>query len=139
MGKRKKDIIILSVILGLIVVTFGINYFLFRNQDSVYCEIYVDSELVEKVDLTKDRKFSIANRSQIVFEVKDRSIAFIESDCPDKVCIHSGYLNHNGQSATCLPNKTTIRIRSNNAKPDDPDIVAQLSSLDFTGGIDEKY
>lgn len=37
-------------------------------------------------------------------------IRFDSSDCPDKICVNTGWLNRAGQSAACLPNKTLIVI-----------------------------
>lgn len=137
MKTRKKDFIIIAAILCLAVIAFGFNYLFFGNQGEVFGEIYVEGELVKTVELTKNQKFSVNERPQIVFEVKDHAIAFTQSDCPDEVCIHAGYLSHNGQSAACLPNKTSIRIRSKNADADDPDIVAYLDRFSVIGGVYE--
>ena len=130
MKKRKKDFIILLSILGAALILFALNHFYFRNKGQTYCEIYIDGELMETVNLSKNRQFSIDEKPNIKFEVKEHSIAFVESDCPDKVCIHSGFLSQTGQSASCLPNKTTITIRSGKDDPTEPDIVV--------GGIYEK-
>lgn len=135
MEKRKKDILVVAVILSLVLAGFAINFLIFRDQAEVYGEIYVDGELIQQVDLSKDQEFSIAEQPQIVFEVKNHSITFIESDCPDKICIHAGFIGHNGQSATCLPNKTTIRIRSKKTAVDEPDIVAYRNCFDIYGGV----
>ncbi len=37
-------------------------------------------------------------------------ICFSESDCPDKVCVHTGWLSKPGQTAVCLPNRVVITI-----------------------------
>jgi hypothetical protein len=37
-------------------------------------------------------------------------IRFDDSNCPDKICVHTGWLDRAGQSAACLPNKTLIVI-----------------------------
>ncbi len=37
-------------------------------------------------------------------------IRFESADCPDKICVNTGWLNRAGQSAACLPNKTLIVI-----------------------------
>lgn len=33
-----------------------------------------------------------------------------ESDCPDKVCVRTGWIAHPGQVIVCLPNKIVVRI-----------------------------
>lgn len=129
MVKRKKDIIIVAVILCLALAAFIVNRMIFRAQGTVYCEIYVDGKLTETVDLTEERSFTLEERPNIRFAVKDRRIAFAASDCPDQICVHAGYLGQVGQSAACLPNKTSIRICSGRAEPEQPDIV-----IGFTGG-----
>ena len=123
MKKRKKDIIILLSILGLALFGLLANHFIFQHDGDVFCKIIVDGELVDTVNLTTNKTFSIAERPNIVFEIKEDAIAFIKSDCPDQVCVHSGFLKHNGQSASCLPNKTTIAIHARNQDVGDPDIV----------------
>jgi hypothetical protein len=37
-------------------------------------------------------------------------IRFDASDCPDKTCVHTGWLTRAGQSAACLPNKALITV-----------------------------
>lgn len=123
MKKRKKDIMIVAVIFGLALVAFTVKHFVFSERGMVYCEIYVEGKLTETVDLTDERSFTIKERPNIRFEVKDHRIAFIASDCPDQICIHAGYLGQAGQSAACLPNKISIRICSVQADPQQPDIV----------------
>jgi hypothetical protein len=127
--ERKKDIIIVASILGLALLLFLATRIFFNDSGETYCEILVDGNVVAEVELFENRTFSIEERPAIVFEVKDRAIAFIHSDCPDKVCIHSGFQSHNGQSASCLPNQTSIVIRSRNREADDPEIV-----VGFGGG-----
>lgn len=40
-----------------------------------------------------------------------------ESDCPDKICVHSGalYAGDSGKSLVCLPNRVAVTLSS--AKP----------------------
>lgn len=61
-------------------------------------------------DLNTDYTFSIEQLPQVVFEVRDGNIAFVQSDCPDQVCVHTGFLGQPGQFAACLPNRISIRI-----------------------------
>jgi len=132
--KKKKDIIIVCVIIGLALIFLLINRVFFQNKGETYCEIYVDGELVETTELNKNREFTVDEVPAITFEVKDQSIAFIHSDCPDKVCIQSGYLKHTGQSASCLPNKTTIRICSRSTNEGEPDVVVYAGQPDLAAG-----
>jgi hypothetical protein len=73
-------------------------------------EIRVDGAAVKRVSLAEDAEFSIGWRPNVRFAVKNGAIAFTESDCPDKVCIQSGFLSKPGQSAACLPNRVSLRV-----------------------------
>ncbi len=39
-------------------------------------------------------------------------IRFKDADCPDKLCVKSGWLTEIGDIAVCLPNKAIVFIRS---------------------------
>lgn len=43
------------------------------------------------------------------------------ADCPDQVCVHTGTLSKNGQTAACLPSGVTVTVQST----DGPDAVAR--------------
>ncbi len=53
--------------------------------------------------------------------VGDGEAYFSESDCRDHVCMDSGRLCYNGQTAACLPNRVAVRIVKSD--PDQPDLV----------------
>ena len=122
---KKSDILLLAGIL----VLAGILYFgyLALSADSgLSAEVYYNNELQKTVVLAEgeDYDFSVPGHEDVVFHVyADGTIAFVESDCPDKVCIHSGRLGHSGQSAACLPNGLVLRIVRQGGGTDDPDVV----------------
>ena len=43
-------------------------------------------------------------------EVSRRGARFLESDCPDRLCVKAGLLTRAGESAVCLPNRVSVRI-----------------------------
>lgn len=44
--------------------------------------------------------------------IKDNSVRFIDSDCPDKLCIGMAALENEGQWSACLPNRVFMVIES---------------------------
>lgn len=109
---RKTDIIVIAVIIVASAVIWFVYNSIFAGK-TAKAEIYYYSKLVQTVDLTagKEKTFSIAEDDEVVFRLdKEGNIQFIESDCPDKVCIRSGKLHMVGQSAACLPNGIVIKI-----------------------------
>ncbi len=123
---KKTDIIIISILLILSVGGY-IAYRIMFSNTKVLAHIYYESKLVKTVDLSekKDYSFRLDENDHVLIHVyKDGSIAFVESDCPDKVCIHSGKLSIAGESAACLPNKIVIKIvKKDKHNKDDADMI----------------
>lgn len=44
----------------------------------------------------------------IAFE--DGKICFAEADCPDRVCVATGWLSHSGQLAACVPGHVVLKM-----------------------------
>ena len=76
--------------------------------------VTVENREVARIDLLaeEDRDFSILDETglPITFQIRDHAIRFLESDCPDKVCIHTCFLKHDLDVACCLPNRTIVLV-----------------------------
>lgn len=46
-------------------------------------------------------------------EIADGRIRFLESPCPNKICIHAGWLEEGSKIATCLPNRIAVEVVAN--------------------------
>lgn len=123
---KKTDIIIVISLAVIGVVCWLLFTVVFAKSGTV-AEIYYQTELVKTIELTtgKEETFTIEQVPEVVFHLyEDGSIAFIESDCPDKICIQSGRLHLIGQFAACLPNQLYMKIVSHGpAQTDAPDII----------------
>jgi hypothetical protein len=114
------------VILGIIIlVGIIVAYNNARPSPRVLCEILVNNTVVRTVDLLSDAQFLLPEHEAIRFSVKNGAIAFVESDCPDKVCVHTGYISKPGQAAVCLPNRVAVRISGATVDLNAPDVVTQ--------------
>ena len=49
-------------------------------------------------------------------------IRFFESDCPNQVCVNTGFISISGQIAACVPAGVLARVAGMQAE-DDPDII----------------
>ena len=74
--------------------------------------IWVDGEVVRTVPLSRDCTFSITNSEghTVEFEVKDGKIRFVSSDCPDKICVNTGFISLETETAICMPNRISVTI-----------------------------
>ena len=81
--------------------------------------ITVGDREVRRVDLATagDQEFSILDETglPVTFQVKDHAIRFLSSNCPDKVCVNTGFLKNDLEVACCLPNQTTLFISQENS------------------------
>ncbi len=118
---RKIDmIIILTLIIFAALFLLIINS---KNNADVYYEIIYDGEVIASSDLLQNKSFSSEINPDVVFEIRDGKIAFIHSDCPDKICVNTGFISKPSEAAVCMPNKLMIRIKSRNDTAD-IDVVA---------------
>ena len=85
-----------------------ILHFFFSKIKGDIVEISVDNEVVSRLPLSEEFEISLENGVTLIGD--GESAYFKKSDCPDKVCIHTGKLSKSGEWAACLPNKTVIKI-----------------------------
>jgi hypothetical protein len=77
-----------------------------------YAEIAVDGQLRATVALSENGLFVPDGLPAVQIAVRDGTVGFVRSDCPDKICVHTGFLSIPGQSAVCLPNRVVVRVTS---------------------------
>jgi hypothetical protein len=77
-----------------------------------YAEISVDGQVVREAPLGSDDVYSPTGRPGVQIAVRGSRVGFVLSDCPDKTCVHSGFLSIPGQLAVCLPNRVVVRVAS---------------------------
>ncbi|OEF98653.1 NusG domain II-containing protein [Desulfuribacillus alkaliarsenatis] len=84
-----------------------------QQDDVLIAEIRQDGKLIREIDLhkIKDSKIvQIEGAITVVIEAQPGRIRFQSSECPDQVCVHTGWLTQQGQLAACLPSKTIVTI-----------------------------
>ena len=81
--------------------------------------------MLYSLDLSKEtnRTFVIPyGGSSNTIEIRDGRIRVLEAECPDKVCVRTGWLSSSAIPIVCLPNHLEISFASGN---DDIDAVAE--------------
>ncbi len=139
------------LIIGVVFV-FGfslwINLVLGFSSSADLCEIVVRGEVIAKYNLaTMENDFKSENIYEYVSEfeeeisqdsiiihmsssgidfdlvLEDGKIKFDESNCPDQVCVNTGFVHRSGEIAACVPAGVLVRIVGE-YKTDDPDFIA---------------
>ncbi|MEW6041938.1 MAG: NusG domain II-containing protein, partial [Elusimicrobiota bacterium] len=75
----------------------------FRN----FALIYKDDSLIEKLDLSTEKKLDIHGAKILI---RNGGIEITSSDCPQKICAHTGRITRPGQTIICVPKKMIIEI-----------------------------
>ncbi len=123
---KKTDMILIAAILA-VSLALWLGYRYVTASRPVKAEVYYKSELAYTVDLSRgeEREFTLPQEPDVVLHLyADGEIAFVKSDCPDKICIHTGKIGGIGESAACLPNGVLVKIvPADGYSSDDPDLV----------------
>lgn len=116
MNKEKKTALLLYGLLGLVVIASGLWLLRPQSGEQLVAKIQVGNEIIWEETLTgaREETFSIQQQTglPITFEIKQNAIRFVDSDCPDKVCVHSGFLKNDMDIASCLPNQTVLYVEA---------------------------
>lgn len=107
----------LIVILVLLLIAGGIALFkLFAvPSGGGIAQVYVGNALTREIDLSRVTQTEIIEldaRLKVKLEVSPGAVRFVESQCPDKLCIKTGTLKSPGEYAACLPAGVAVKIVS---------------------------
>ncbi|MCL2080820.1 MAG: NusG domain II-containing protein [Oscillospiraceae bacterium] len=114
---NKSDFILAAALLSAALIVF----FAFFG-DGAEAHIIIGGGTVKTAALDADGFFFVPECPDVVFEIRNGAAAFISSDCPDRVCVRTGFIRHGGQFAACLPNGVVLRIAAKDSR--DADTVA---------------
>ena len=122
---RKKDFILIFVVSLIIAGAFGVNYFVnTKNLDSI--EIYMDNKLYKTYDINDKEEIKIKSQEGYnIVKIHDKGVEIIEASCPDKVCIHQGFITKSSESIVCLPNKVHIKITTEDNHESEEDVISK--------------
>ncbi len=72
--------------------------------------------------LTERFTMDYAGQYPGTLEAENGSIRFSYAECPDQVCVHTGWISRPGQIAVCLPAGVIVKIEG---ESDDMDILVK--------------
>lgn len=123
---KKGDLILAGflVLAGL----FGAWHFWLRPVDAARSEIIIQTEAEPEAyvfplrEESRSRFVTVTGPvGKTVVELAENRVRVVDSDCPDKVCIHMGWISRPGAPIACLPNRVLVFIRSSD--PGDVDFI----------------
>lgn len=121
---QKKDLKLIIVVLVAILSFYVVNLIV-NSKKGTSVEVYVDNKLYKTIDINDEVEFKIKGKNGYnIVRVHDKGVEMVEASCPDKVCVHTGFINKPSQSIVCIPNKVTIKIKTDK-KDSHEDIISQ--------------
>lgn len=67
--------------------------------------------VIDEIDLGSDRIVDLPEQG-MQLEIRDGRIRVLESDCPQKICVHLGWIATEEQIIACVPNRVLIEIET---------------------------
>jgi hypothetical protein len=107
------DVIVIALILFLSTAVIlhdklGINL---PSAGAAEAAVFQDGKLFQRLKLDKDQEVVLFN-GKMLLELKDGRLRVKESDCPRRICLHTGWIQHPGETIVCVPNKMVIEINA---------------------------
>jgi len=109
----KADKWLIAVILIVSVAGIGLGFYLFPASGAMEAQVSVNGVLVKTIPLKQgyyDELRIGADKEYDIIEVNNGRIRIREADCPDKLCVRSGWISTAPQQIVCLPNRVIIKI-----------------------------
>ncbi|MBA3061090.1 MAG: NusG domain II-containing protein, partial [Nitrospirae bacterium] len=99
------DILLLAVL-----VLISISGFIFIKKafpQGKDVKIEVNGKLAYKLPLNNNAIIAVKGiNGDTVVEIKNRKVRIKESPCPNKICVHTGWIDRG--AVICLPNRVTV-------------------------------
>lgn len=95
----------------LIALPFIYLYFWQPVQNARYADIHVDGHYQQRISLNQNQVLHVhGDQGDSIIEINNGKIRFKDSPCTSKRCVLSGWLQHSGEFAACLPNRVSIAL-----------------------------
>lgn len=123
------------IILGLIIILIGgsgLTLFLLSNRTpstNRTAVVSLNGKTIKTISLTEDLDpitFTIEDSKggYNTVVVKDGQVGITDTNCPDKICVQTGFISDSVFPIVCLPHGLTIEIKNATSNPS-LDIIAQ--------------
>ena len=111
------DSVVIGAALALLVFTFVM---LWRNEGhGAEAVILVNGQHWARLNLFHNQDYYVPGPlGESHIQVRDGQARFINSPCPNKLCVHTGWVSQGGENATCLPNQVSLQILGTDARFD---------------------
>lgn len=122
---KKRDIILIAIIAIVIGQLIIINKFV-NSEKADKVLVYFNNKLYQECSINDTKTISIKSGGvDNVISIHDKGVEMTHANCPDKVCVKTGFINKSGQSIVCIPHKINIKIVPADSEEVDEEILAR--------------
>jgi len=98
-----------------------------KETDTLTAVVRVDGGELRRIVLSdipesETLRIRLEKPAGMVLEARRGGVRVAHSDCPDQVCVRTGWITRPGQSAVCLPYRVAVRLEG--GQRDDVDGIA---------------
>jgi len=125
---RKKEFILIGIILIIAFGIYGLNIYINRlsENEKKTVNIFIEGKLFKSVDIDNYEEVKIVTEYGENIVIIDRGkVRMKEASCPDKVCVHMGWISKTIQNIVCLPGKVHVEIAGKDDEKGEMDAVAR--------------
>ena len=83
-------------------------YLLLGRQTGSYVMISKDNEEIGTYSLKDDRVIDVGDGNRL--EIKDGAVHMLYANCPDQICVNTGWIDQEHDMIVCMPNKVIVQI-----------------------------
>lgn len=84
----------------------------------------VEQDTINLSAVSEPFEYTIQGDVRVTLSISSEGVCFLDSACPDKLCVNTGMLTSSGQSAVCLPARVSVKLVSASLEDKDvPDVV----------------
>lgn len=108
---KRNDIVLIGILIFISLA--GLLVFKSLASDHLIAVITQDDQVIERIDLAKvkePRTITVSGDYHNVIQIEPNRIRFEKSDCPEQICVHTGWMSDYGDIAVCMPNKAIVSI-----------------------------
>lgn len=109
---KKNDILLIGIVIVISLAALLV-YNILGKGEQVIAVVSQNNKVIERIDLSKvkePRTITVSGDYHNIIKVEKDRIRFEKSDCPEQICVHTGWLSKFGDIAVCMPNKAIIDI-----------------------------
>lgn len=113
---RRGDKMLIIIIAAVVVLGYGFKVIYDKNYKNAgrIATIEIDGEVYGEYDLekvgNKDIELELPGDAHSLVEFKDGMVRVREANCPDQVCVRTGWISKPGEIIVCLPYRIIIKI-----------------------------